>query len=40
VLFMPGVPDSMKSWASKCERVVSGEPTACTIASEPASIRV
>ncbi len=26
--FTPGVPDSMKSWASKCERVESGLPTA------------
>ena len=32
--FTPGVPDSMKSCASKCERVASGEPTACTNASE------
>src|SRR5947207_1825452 len=30
----PGVPDSMKSWASKCERVASGLPTACTNAAE------
>src|SRR3954471_8945595 len=30
--FTPGVPDSMKSCASKCERVVSGEPTAWTTA--------
>ena len=29
----PGVPDSMKSCASKCERLGSGEPAACTIAS-------
>jgi hypothetical protein len=33
VLFTPGVADSMKSWASKCERVVSCDPVACTIAS-------
>jgi hypothetical protein len=26
--FTPGVPDSMKSCASKCERVASGDPTA------------
>src|SRR6266436_904522 len=31
--FNPGVPDSMKSCASKCERVGSGEPAACTMAS-------
>src|SRR2546425_12428458 len=30
----PGVPDSMKSWASKCERVASGLPTAWTNAAE------
>ena len=30
--FNPGVPDSMKSWASKCERVGSGDPAACTMA--------
>ena len=30
----PGVPDSMKSCASKCERVASGLPTACTNAAE------
>ena len=30
--FKPGVPDSMKSCASKCERVGSGDPVACTIA--------
>src|SRR5207244_1365864 len=34
VVFTPGVPDSMKSCASKCERVASGEPTACTNAAE------
>src|SRR5580693_1965184 len=28
VVFTPGVPDSMKSCASKCERVGSGEPAA------------
>ena len=33
VFFRPGVPDSMKSCASKCERDESGEPAACTIAS-------
>src|SRR5436309_5858455 len=33
VPFMPGVPVSMKSWASKCERVGSGEPTAWTMPS-------
>src|SRR5439155_9104853 len=32
--FTPGVPDSMKSWASKCERVASGLPTAWTNAAE------
>ena len=32
--FTPGVPDSMKSCASKCERVVSGLPTAWTTASD------
>src|SRR5664279_2620719 len=32
VTFTPGVPDSMKSCASKCERVGSGDPAACTIA--------
>ena len=32
-LVVPGVPDSMKSCASKCERVGSGEPVASTIAS-------
>src|SRR5271166_4068397 len=32
VLFTPGVPDSMWSCASKCDRVSSGEPAACTIA--------
>ena len=32
VALMPGVPDSMKSCASKCERVGSGEPAACTMA--------
>ena len=32
VLFTPGVPVSMKSWASKWERVGSGEPTAWTTA--------
>ena len=31
--FTPGVPDSMKSCASKCDRVASGEPTACTKAA-------
>ena len=29
---MPGVPDSMKSCASKWERLGSGDPAACTIA--------
>jgi hypothetical protein len=29
---MPGVPDSMKSCASKCDRLGSGEPAACTMA--------
>ena len=29
----PGVPVSMKSWASKCERVGCRDPTACTTAS-------
>ena len=33
VLFLPGVPDSMKSCASKWERVASGEPDAVTTAS-------
>ena len=28
VIFLPGVPDSIKSWASKCERVESGDPAA------------
>jgi len=32
VTFTPGVPDSMKSCASKCERVGSGLPAACTMA--------
>ena len=32
VTFTPGVPDSMKSCASKCERVGSGDPAACTMA--------
>ena len=32
---MPGVPLSMKSCASKCERVESGLPTACTTARLP-----
>jgi hypothetical protein len=32
VAFTPGVPVSMKSCASKCERVVSGDPAACTMA--------
>src|SRR5208282_3390090 len=32
VTFTPGVPDSMKSCASKCEREGSGEPAACTMA--------
>src|ERR1700677_2758763 len=32
VIFMPGVPDSMKSCASKCERDGSGDPAACTMA--------
>src|SRR5947207_15989727 len=32
--FTPGVPHSMKSCASKCERVASGLPTACTTASD------
>src|SRR3954469_1169618 len=32
--FTPGVPDSMKSCASKCDRVASGLPTACTNASD------
>src|SRR6185369_3034396 len=35
----PGVPDSMKSCASKCERVVSGDPAAWTIARCPWSDR-
>src|ERR1700682_4393126 len=30
--FTPGVPDSMKSCASKWERVGSGDPAACTMA--------
>ena len=30
----PGVPDSMKSCASKWERVASGLPAACTNAAE------
>ena len=33
--FTPGVPLSMKSWASKWERVVSGLPTAWTTARLP-----
>jgi hypothetical protein len=33
--FTPGVPLSMKSWQSKCERDVSGEPTACTMPRRP-----
>src|SRR5437763_5715540 len=32
--FTPGVPDSMKSCASKCERVTSGDPAAWTTASD------
>ena len=32
VIFTPGVPVSMKSCASKCERVVSGDPAAWTMA--------
>src|ERR1041385_6137672 len=32
VAFTPGVPVSIKSCASKCERVVSGDPAALTIA--------
>src|SRR5580658_801566 len=35
VIFTPGVPVSMKSCASKCERVVSGDPAACTMARCP-----
>src|SRR5271156_1074772 len=35
VALRPGVPDSMKSCASKWERVGSGEPTAWTMASCP-----
>src|SRR3954449_8173687 len=31
VTFTPGVPVSMKSCASKCERVESGDPAACTM---------
>src|SRR6202522_1984588 len=29
--FTPGVPDSIKSCASKCDRLGSGDPAACTI---------
>src|SRR5438270_12944208 len=32
VTLTPGVPDSMKSCASKWERVGSGDPAACTMA--------
>jgi hypothetical protein len=32
VAFIPGVPDSIKSCASKCDREGSGDPEACTIA--------
>ena len=35
VCLSPGVPDSWKSWASKCERVTCGLPTAWTNASRP-----
>ncbi len=35
VPFTPGVPDSRKSWASKCERVPSGEPAAWMNAKRP-----
>ena len=35
VCLSPGVPDSWKSWASKCERVTAGLPTAWTKARRP-----
>ncbi len=35
VCLSPGVPDSWKSWASKCERVTWGLPTAWMKASRP-----
>ena len=35
VCLSPGVPDSWKSWASKCERVTCGFPTAWMKASRP-----
>ena len=35
--FTPGVPLSMKSCASKCERESSSDPAACTIARCPSS---